>query len=111
MSVVTTIMMLPRWDEPTENINAFNQALARADTERGQQLRNIADVRPYPEPAPSDFWGGTKVPEADVWAAALNYFPGDQVVEVAKECRWLRPVLFIWVNDFAEGWQQVTINP
>lgn len=52
---------------------------------RGQMLRNIADDQA------GDFWGGSKRPECDVWAAALNFVSTDMILAHVAAVQWRSP--------------------
>lgn len=52
---------------------------------RNQGLRKITDAPAY------DAWGGTKVPEVDVWAAAFNYIAPQLVLDRISSIQWKEP--------------------
>jgi len=48
-------------------------------------LKSLTD-----EPA-SEFWGGTKFPQADIWAAAINYLDIEEFMEYLASLPWRYP--------------------
>lgn len=111
MSAVTTMMMLPNSREPFQTINEFQAALKAADTDRGQQFQSLSEVREWPVPSPTDHWGGSKAPEAEVWGAALNHVPAADVLAAARTVRWCFHVIFVWQDPYGDSWQTETVHP
>lgn len=110
MSVVTTILLLPDAREPQASIHALNEQLVQLRPGPGDRFRNLSEVHPYPEPSPSDHWGGSKAPEADVWAAALNHISGDEVARAARRCDWAYPALLVYQDDGDDRWSHVMLG-
>lgn len=110
MSVVTTVLLLPDAREPRASIDALNERLVQVRPSPGDLFRNLSEVNPYPEPSPSDFWGGTKVPEADAWGAAFNHVSIDDVLEQAWQCDWRHPALVAYQGQDDFRWSFVTLG-
>lgn len=110
MSVVSTMLLLPNAREPEASIHALNELLVQLRPGIGDRFRNLSEVRPYPEPSPSDHWGGSKVPEAYAWGAALNHISGNDVATEARKVEWHFPALLVYQDQDDDRWSYVTLG-
>lgn len=110
MSVVSTVLVLPDAREDASAISELGRRVTALRPEVEVTFRNLSEVRPYPESSPSDHWGGSKVPEAAVWAAALNHIDGAAVVAEARKCDWRHPALVVYQDQDDDRWSYVTIG-
>ena len=106
MSRVTNVIVSHGFDE-REAVEHLRRPI-ETDS-RGQRLRCISG----PEPGEREYdgtdwrmadgWGGTKVPEVDVWAAAFNYVADYRIIDHVAACPWKEPE---YVQVFIQGQEE-----
>jgi hypothetical protein len=91
MSYITEITII---GAKTRDIEALNAWLADTDEERQQQFRQVSFDRA----------GGSKFYASDVWAAAFNYGPMEELIrKLADHATWSHCLLSVMVTVDAEG--------
>ncbi|GAA0936041.1 hypothetical protein [Actinocorallia libanotica] len=91
MSVVTTVMLSVSHEDPDLIMHLNIEAAYLTDTNRNYSLRSITFVEAHPDPCPADWWGGGKVPQADVFAGAFNHLPEAEYLGLIRDLDWNSP--------------------
>lgn len=76
----------------TDELANVNHFLRKIDP-RSQQFRILDE----------DSWGGTKVPEVDVYGMAANHLPKADVLQAVKYANWYDPEMSALVLSPQEG--------
>lgn len=96
MSVVTNVMLqfdgvdgdtgFDPDEDPNDHENMLRiQTIVRKLTE-GQSFKSISNS--------TSSWGGNKVPECQLFAAAFNHLPLGEFISELNKLTWLRPEMF-----------------
>jgi hypothetical protein len=89
MSVITDVVIIMSCYE--EAINDFNMILGDIPASRNQQVRRIGNY---------DDFGGNKATSIDVYGAAFNFVPPQQIIETAEKVKWKYPqYIAIYINS------------
>jgi len=116
VSVVTNVMLsLGALEDELliQQLNRQAQAL-RPEGVRAlayYDLRSLTQVDPHSEWCPSDFWGGSKVPECTVYAGAFNHLKVVAYVRLVRDLLWEYPEhvqLFVKLSA-DDRWRVVTV--
>jgi hypothetical protein len=113
MSYVTTVVIFGRY------IPSAVQDMLEAgyhDGERQVSFGCLSDNRRHDQSDPAvsspwDFWGGTKVPESDLFGGAFNYLNEERLVEWLRTLPWFgRVAVLVGDQEEEEGFRMVTLG-
>lgn len=106
MSVVTNVLILSDF-APKETNEALYEGYEDAEG-RPVYFRDIADYRGGDGPA--DEWGGTKLPEVEVWAGAFNHLDTEVMLTWLRSLKWLDPTIVAIKHEYTDTWYTVTLE-
>lgn len=99
MSWVNNAVVFYGCGERPERMEEVNDYISSRDS-RGQKFGCGDDWR-------TEWYGGTKVMEANMWGAAFNYVDFDTVMEALMSTKWQTPenVILLWQGQQDYQWR------